>query len=299
MKGLREPITLGNFHYVGTVNNLIFAVGLSLGAIGGAAGVFAASDESRFFGETERTEGALIGILYDFKQTQDRQPTGMTTSAYDEIVANFLNNGWDEAILNKYYRSTRELYATRFFIPMMNADAAPKAFGVGDTVKGRLWMVHYKGQVRPPHAGTFRFAGFCDDWIAVAVNGKNVFVSHWPGQNFPKVNWKSPEPRGQQTVHGHMLYGEWFELKTDEPVDLDIAMGEIPGGHYAAWLYYQEKDVEYEMKDHGWPVRRFPVLPLFQVGDSPMPPLPTDGIGYHKVRYPPFATGHPSWVFVP
>jgi hypothetical protein len=38
------------------------------------------------------------------------------------------------------------------------------------------WIIHYKGQVSPPSAGTYRFWGTADDLIAVAVNGKTELV---------------------------------------------------------------------------------------------------------------------------
>lgn len=244
-------------------------------------------DEVTVFGSRSRKEGALIGIFYDLKQTQKREETGMTTGEYDRIVAKFLNNGWPEEDLSKYFRATRPLYADRIFIPKMWAEHVPRIFNVDNYAKGRLWLVHYKGQVKPPHAGTFRFVGFCDDFIAVAINGKNVLVNHWPGMNFPGVDWRAPEGIGPRLVHGSIMNGDWFELKEDEIVDIDIAIGEIPGVHFSAWLFYQEQGKDYPPGPDG-----VPLLPVFQVGDAPMPELkPFEG---HK-SYPAFPSGADNW----
>lgn len=250
-------------------------------------------ESKNYFGSSLKKEGALIGIFYDLKQTQKFQPTGISTRDYDRIVADFLNKGWPEEDLAKYFRATRPMYADRIFVPLILASEVPGIFEVEKIVKGQLWLVHYKGQVKPPKAGTYRFVGFCDDFIAVAINGKNLFVSHWPGDNFPGVNWKSPEPIGPKCVHGKLMYGDWFDLQNDEIVDLDIAMGEIPGGGFGAWLYYQEKGVNYKSDPDG-----FPLLPVFQVEDAPMPPLPEGPFGKIPKKYPPFATGYPNWKSV-
>lgn len=249
-----------------------------------------ATDEVTVFGSRTRKEGALIGIFYDLKQTQKREETGMSVGDYDRLVAKWLNNGWPEEDLSKFFRATRPMYADRIFVPKMWADHVPKIFDIDKYAKGRLWLVHYKGQVKPPHGGTFRFVGFCDDFIAVAINGRNVFVSHWPGMNFPGVDWRSPEGTGPRLVHGSIMVGDWFELKEDEVVDIDIAIGEIPGVHFSAWLFYEEKDKTYPMGPDG-----VPLLPIFQVGDAPMPELkPFQG----QKSYPSYATDGPHWQAV-
>jgi hypothetical protein len=122
-----------------------------------------AADKATVFGSTEADVSGLIGILYDLKQTQTRKRTSVDTEGYWGVLDQFLSEAWNESVLNQYFRATRPLYATQIFIPQIKADAAPKAFGVGDIVSASQWLVHYKGQVSAPRSGTFRFVGYSSE----------------------------------------------------------------------------------------------------------------------------------------
>ncbi|MFZ4777343.1 MAG: hypothetical protein ACOYM3_18400 [Terrimicrobiaceae bacterium] len=127
--------------------------------LGPALSLVRADPETSVFGSRQVSESALIGILYDLKQSQEKEPIHMDTETYGEIVDEFLSKGWDESVLNRYFRAARPLYTTQIFIPLINADAAPRAFGVEKIVKPSFWLIHYKGQVVAPCDGTWRFWG--------------------------------------------------------------------------------------------------------------------------------------------
>lgn len=219
------------------------------------------------FGSQERNEEALIGILYDFKMNQKREPTGVDPGKYTNIINEFLGSGWQEGPLNRYFRATRPIYATQIFIPLVGANAAPKAFGVDKVVSPRLIAVHYKGQVLPPHAGTYRFAGYGDDILAVAVDGKTVLIGARFNMPMGKGNadWVSKEGEGARASNGRLTYGDWLTLTVEKPIDIDVLVGERPGGQFSAFLMYQEKGVEYDIIDG------HPVLPVFQLAKVKMP----------------------------
>ena len=134
-------------------------------------------DPAPYIGTTTRTEAALIGIMYDMKQDQQRHDIPMDPRSFLYVLANFLDNDWDEGMLSKYYRVSRPLYTTELNFDRINADIAPKAFGVDKYVQPKMWMAWYKGQVTPPSDGTYRFVGFADNYLAVAVNLKTVLVA--------------------------------------------------------------------------------------------------------------------------
>jgi hypothetical protein len=253
----------------------------------GGAPLPAQEGGGRLFGTQERNEEALIGILYDFKMDQKRQAVSMDPSKYVHVLNAFLGSGWDESVLNKYFRATNPVYATQIFIPLSGADAAPKAFGMEKIVKPRLLVVHYKGQVLPPRAGTFRLVGYADDILCAAINGKTCLIGG--RMQFPmgegNANWAPSEhPKGgMKAANGNLFYGDWIELKTDKPVDLDVLVGERPGGQFCAFLMYQERGVNYEM-DGG-----YPVLPVFQLAKSAIP----DG------GVPPHTPPGETWKAVP
>lgn len=194
------------------------------------------SGNDSIFGSSKRTAGVLIGILYDFKQDQKRQQTQVGKEAFEQAVTAFVESGYDEGLLNKYYRVPRALYTSQLHIPTINADSAPKAFGVEKMVEPRRWVVHYKGQIAPPEDGAYRFVGDADDFVFLAINGKTVLVAEHPNtpmhaQWQPKEN--APEP--------YRTSGDWLNLRAGEPVDIDIVTGESPGGSYRCLIGVQKR----------------------------------------------------------
>jgi hypothetical protein len=237
------------------------------------------------FGQKTQSEAALMGILYDFKQTQDRQPTSVDAESYWKVLDEFFSKGWDETVLNKYYRVSRPLYTTQIFIPQISANEAPKAFGAEATVKPSRWIIHYKGQVSPPEDGTYRFVGSSDDFIAVAVNGKTELIAplrQLSPASFPLTNWKSTDGFGLPAADGNLVNGDWVTLKAGEPIDLDVIIGERPGGVFNAFLMVEKQGGNYETKDG------HPVLPIFQVA-------PYDTPSGDPGLQPQFSKDSPPW----
>ena len=223
----------------------------------------AAPSESAF-GTSGGTEAALIGILYDLKQTQQGERSEVTEDNYTQVIGEFLESDWDEGVLNQFFRVSRPVYATRIFIRTISADQAPKAFGVDDVVEPRLWLVHYKGQVEAPMDGVYRLAGFADDFMAARVNGKTVLVCGRPDgipNDFP---WEPSSPDGMNVGNGKVRYGDWISVKEGEVIDLDVLVGERPGGIFSAWLYIQRKGESYSMQGSD------PILPPFQLSETPV-----------------------------
>lgn len=233
-----------------------------------ATGLRAGEGED-YFGAVENRGEALIGILYDLKQNQKREKTTETETSYLKVLAQFLDQDWNESVLNRFYRVTRPLYAARICIPLMKAEAAPAAFGASDSVKPRMWLVHYKGQVSPPEDGAYRFVGVADNVLAVAVNSKTVLVSYIRGSKVPCA-WDKKNGNGKSNaflpVKNEAFNGDWMELKKDQPIDLDIVTGERPGGAFWAWLLIEKKGESYARNDQG---KR--LLPVFQLGGGKGP----------------------------
>ncbi len=246
----------------------------------GATTFCRADSDANFFGQTKQSEAALIGVLYDLKQTQDHKPTNVDPDQYSAVLDEFMSRGWDEAVLNRYYRVSRPLYTTQIFIPNMNADQAPKAFGAEKTVKPSRWVIHYKGQVSPPESGNYRFWGIGDDIIAMAVNGKTVLVGNRRDLRLPKVNWQPSERDGAHAGDGNLRAGDWLTLKTTDILDLDIIIGERPGGIFNAFLMVEKEGGHYETDRRG-----HLILPIFQIAPYNTPTTPDAQ----------FATGFPTW----
>jgi len=228
------------------------------------------AQEVSVFGRQDNSEAGLIGILYDLKQTQKREPSGVKANEYSGILNEFLSKDWSESVLNRYFRATRPLYATQIFMPLMDAGRAPKAFDMEKVIKPSAWVVVYKGQVSPPEDGTYRFVAYADDVIAVALNGKTVLIG---GRNDTLGHLKVWKQTGTgpkvEASNGLLAYGDWMTLKKDEPVDLDVLVGERPGGLFSAFLLYEKQGVEYPTNEKGAP--KFPIFQLapFQTPQAP------------------------------
>ena len=222
------------------------------------------------FGQSQESEAALIGVMYDLKQTQSHQPTNVNAATYyTDVLDIYLGNHWDESVLDKYYRVSRPLYTTQIFIPDMNADEAPKAFGAEKTIQPSRWIIHYKGQVSPPTPGTYRFWGCSDDIIAVAVNGKTMLIATMgSADNLKKMGWAPSEPDGMPAADNRLRPGDWFTVKANEIIDLDIIIGECPGGFFNAFLMIQNQGETYAKDKDG-----NLILPIFQVATHDTPVL--------------------------
>lgn len=242
------------------------------------------------FGSSEKTNGSMLGIFYDLKQNQNRQPIPDGTSDLDTL-ASFLDSGWDENVLSRFFRATTPVYATEVIIPAMSAEGAPRAFGLAGTVKPSHWFVIYKAQVSPPEDGTYRFVGIADDVMAVAVNSKTVLVSHYKGWK-DRSTWKEPaQAEGIPVWAGKMKRGDWFTCKKGEIIDLDILIGEVPGNLFGAWLLIERQGAVYQTftaKEGG----RYPVLPAFQVKAKNIPNPPGE-------QFVPFTTDGKPWTCHP
>jgi hypothetical protein len=233
------------------------------------------------FGNAEQSQAAMIGILYDFKQTQNHTPTGVDSKSYLSVLDDFFSHGWDEKRLDRYYRVSRPLYTTQIFIPLFDADEAPREFGVERTVQPSRWIVHYKAQVSAPTAGTYRFVGYADDVIVVAVNQKPVLDGSRGDSPLPGLHWRSSEPLGAKSANGKLTYGDWMDLAANEIIDLDIIVGERPGGFMGAFLLVQQQGANYASDASG-----NPILPIFQVAPYDTP---------SSLEAPEFAQGFPIW----
>jgi hypothetical protein len=207
----------------------------------------------------------LIGILYDLKQTQQGEASDVKVNTYTAKIGEFLASGWDEAVLNEYFRVSRPVYTTQVSIPRMSAKQAPEGFGVEEVVEPRMWVVHYKGQARVPMDGVYRLAGYADDVIAARINGETVLVSGHPTGIPKNFDWSPSAPDGINGDSGRLRYGTWVPLKKDDVVDLDVLIGERPGGWFGARLFVQRKGEDYPRNKNS-----DLILPLLQLEEKPV-----------------------------
>jgi hypothetical protein len=272
------------------------------------------------FGMLEPANNALVGTFYDLKQTKSGKPTplgqetnwGQIIEKYRSVVYDFTKRGWNERQLAEYFQAPQKLYQTKIFMPSMEADAAPKAFGQ-NAIAGSRWVVVYRGTVMPPKTGKYRFVGAGDDVLAVRFAGKNVFDYGYEsatgnisfaankqklevaakdrGWEHDRKDVAMPLPmqiyrygslsdRHTKDIFG-VAVGLEFEAKEGTPYPIEILIGEDPGGFFFGYLLIEEIGAQYQKDPSG-----SPILPLFRLDNNP-PAVPTPG--------PPFDPNGPVW----
>ncbi|GAA5117693.1 hypothetical protein JIN84_17010 [Luteolibacter yonseiensis] len=291
--------------------------GLGIGS-GMAPGLSAGTGNKNPFGMVSAERGALTGTFYDLKQTRSGKPTEMTDVKMRELLKEITKRGFRDSVFNDYFKAPRQLYQTKLLIPQMPADGAPAAFEVEKEVQPRMWVVVYRGAVKAPKSGKFRFVGECDDFLVVRFNSRPVFDygytmagtgTHVNGRadefdgtkenrelenevkkntpmKFPIPFYKYDATPAHNRNIGGLAVGPEFNVEEGKTYPIDIMIGEIPGGYFSVALMIEEVGATYEKDPAG-----FPILPLFRLDTVP----PAD----MKGESPPISQEGPVWKFVP
>jgi len=213
------------------------------------------------FGVLTGSANQLAGYLYDFKQTPNHEPTGLSSAQYHQSLMKFVADDWDPRDLEGYYKSAKPLYTSAILIPVMDAQLGPTAFGLGNEVKPSRWIIWYKGTVTPPAPGRYQFAGICDDILLVRIDGRTVLDGSLSPVDKKPFNLPWLEAPGQ--AYRPLRLGEEFTFSPGESKDIDVIIGEQPGGKFYAALFALKVGETYPNDAKGQPE-----LPLFQIGSD-------------------------------
>ena len=104
------------------------------------------------------------------------------------------------------------------------------------------WMVWYRGQVLPPRPGRYRFWGYADNHLLVAINGRPVFEGSRRDSPFKELGIPRTDNPALPCLIARAGFAcsEWIELSGD-PVRLDILFGEV-GGNITSGLMLAERE---------------------------------------------------------
>lgn len=222
-------------------------------------------DEISLMGSGQSIGNDFVGTFYDFKRSRQGKPQIMDLDNYRAAVSRFVRGGWKPSALARYYQSPKKLYATTFMIPQIRSSVAPQAFGEYDT-GGWTWLAHYKGQLVYHEDITFRFWGQGDDILIVRVDGEVVLDASWPEreEDDSYVNWQSSSSkhRAYRLGNNFASVGDWVTLKAGEPVDMEVILGELPGGGFNAMLVVEQEGVKYNKNRQSGPI-----LPMFKTSE--------------------------------
>jgi len=221
--------------------------------------------EVTIFGGGQTIGNDFVGTFYDFKRDRKGNFISTDTWEFSDKLLQFIKSGWKTSLLARYYRSPKKLYATSFMIPSTLSSLGPRAFG--EDTGGWTWMALYKGKLVYPEDIKFRFWGFGDDILVVRVDKKVVLNGCWHKEGVPTritLRWNSTSNDDARYYYGNNLarVGDWIELKAGEALDMEVMIGEVPGGIFSAMLTVQVDGVEYpKNRQNG------PILPMFKTAE--------------------------------
>jgi len=203
--------------------------------------------------------GGLQGKFYDLKQSRDKKPSGINATnsgVYYGILKSFSADEFNPKTVEKFFVAEQGMAFTNLLIPDMSANIGPKAFNVEKEVQPKGWFVHYTGRMVPPEAGDWRWVGRFDDAVMVYVDNRLVFDGSWTTDSKAGV---SNAFGNTKCANGQpALAGKWTKLSG--AFNIDIFVGERPGGTIGGALLVERKGEKYKKRADGTPI-----IPLFSV----------------------------------
>ncbi len=225
---------------------------------------------------------ALVGTFYDLKLTRNGAKTplfpkdGVTFTERGMLAEIYYNiaRSWSPAMLDRYYKSPTQLYASNFYLPMCDAKYGPLAFQCDPKkVKPSAWVAIYRGKVRAPKSGKFRFIGTGDDLLCVRFAKKMVLESDYaiPSEfkngEYGSLDMATNTEQGKEyqarlragkdnkhkgyeyiplpdgwawNVVGGLTAGTPFEVKEGQVYPIEILISEGPGGAFGFVLLIED-----------------------------------------------------------
>lgn len=209
---------------------------------GGGTGSGSGMGKGTAFGFTRKTGGMLTGRFYDLKKLSSNRDSEITPGNYSDFLAQFITARWDQGLLEKYYRAPKTLYLSHVYIPLMEAEEAPEAYGVSGTVEPKCWVAHYKGSVSAPYTETIRFWGYSDDVMLVRLGGQIVLTAgRRDTVSRLEVPGETHETTGINTANGQLVKGPWYRVTKGKPIEMEVLIGERPGGYFCAFLAVERR----------------------------------------------------------
>ena len=115
-------------------------------------------------------------------------------------------------------------------------------------------MVWYHGQVLPPRPGRYRFWGYADNHLLVAINGKPVFEGSRGDSSFRELGIPRTDNPALPCLIARAGFAcsEWIELSGDS-VQLDLLFGDVGGNLTSGLLLVEREGENYEETFWGQP----------------------------------------------
>ncbi len=122
----------------------------------------------------------------------------------------------------------------------------------------------YKFPINQKNYGSVKGADFMDIFSQIEdLGGYDSDVSWGYTLGQVKIDGENFDPKGSyMSLASRLVIGDWVRLRKGQPVDVDILIGEFPGGFFASRLLIEKQGVSYKMVESDAGPR--PVLPIFK-----------------------------------
>ena len=130
----------------------------------------------------------------------------------------------------------------------------PDRTGLTPYLREGGWMAWYHGRLIPPGAGRYRFWGYADNHLLVAINGKPVFEGSRRESSFKSLGIPRTDNPSLPCLIAPAGFAcsDWIEVSGD-PVRLDILFGEVGGNITSGLLLVEREGETYEETFWGQP----------------------------------------------
>lgn len=205
--------------------------------------------------ETNPGDGSLQGMILGYDKSTEINNEGLRKDIIARSLLPLIHTGFrDHNCLEDLKRGERLSFhgiAGAFHKFPDRAGLTPYSSEGG-------WMTWYHGQVIPPRSGRYRFWGYADNHLLLAINGIPVFEGSRRNSSFKELGiQRSDNPAFPCLIaSAGFACGEWIELERG-PVQLDILFGEIGNDSTSGLLLVEREGEQYEQTFWGqpkWPI---------------------------------------------
>lgn len=204
------------------------------------------------FPSMQLTPRSVPGIIFGFEPSVDFPRSAVIEDFIGARIMPLVQSGFQDRSCLEGMRHGTPL---RFTGIAGTYNQFPKSTGLVPFHHSYGWLAWYQSRVTAPQPGRYRFWGYADNKLLVAVDGKPVFEGSRYDSAF-RSELKVPR-------HNHPAFpclnavagfasGPWIEVE-DEPVQLDLLFGEIAGNMTSALLLVEREGATYENTFWGQP----------------------------------------------
>lgn len=229
-----------------------------------------------------RLEGDMVGMFVDLSRDgkgnlrPEMQARGSFVRRDKQLFADvryMVEHGFGKEAFAPFHVVPQRVYLSHLVLPYVKSAIGPSTYKVEKTVKkGAPWVAVYKGRLQPETSGVYRVAGFYDDVLVVRVDGKEVLEFTWETRNNGVdkptgigTGWvqKDAAVVGKHKMRGFqntpLTYGDWFELRADQSVSIEILIGDnggdgAEGGLTGGILLVEKRGESYVKMADGMPL---------------------------------------------